>query len=135
MKKLLSLGMLMMLCSLVSAQKQAEIDFKVKEFDFGQIKEENGPVTTTFEFTNTGKEPLVISGVSASCGCTTPEWTKEPIPSKGKGLIKATYNVSGRPGPFNKSITVRSNASEPTIVLYIKGEVIPVAKPQEPAEK
>jgi hypothetical protein len=129
MKKLFFLSIFAVLFSLAYAQQSdAVFDFKAKEYDFGQIKEENGMVTTVFEFTNTGKAPLVISGVSASCGCTTPEWTKEPVPAGGKGVIKATYNATGRPGPFNKSITVRSNATEPTVILYIKGEVIPKQK-------
>lgn len=105
-----------------------EIEFKEKEHKFGQIKEEDGVAYCVFEFTNTGLAPLVISGVSASCGCTTPKWTKEPIPAGGTGSIDVAYNAKGRPGSFKKSITVRSNASESTVVLYISGEVIPRPK-------
>lgn len=130
MKKLFSLSIFIMLFTLGFAQKP-EITFKSKSYDFGKIKEENGPASTTFEFTNTGVAPLVINGVTASCGCTTPEWTKEPIPAGGKGVIKATYNATGRPGSFKKSITVRSNASEETVVLNIGGEVIPRPKSVE----
>jgi hypothetical protein len=65
----------------------------------------------------------VISNVQASCGCTTPEWPKEPIMPGATARIKASYNSQGRPGVFNKSITVTSNTSEPTKVLYIKGIV------------
>jgi hypothetical protein len=114
----------------ISAQN-AEISFKSKNHDFGKIKEEDGLASTTFEFTNTGVAPLVVNGVTASCGCTTPEWTREPIPAGGKGFIKATYNAKGRPGPFKKSITVRSNASESTVVLTIGGDVIPRPKTVE----
>ncbi|GHT58399.1 hypothetical protein FACS18945_4230 [Bacteroidia bacterium] len=130
MKKLLSISILIMLTASVFAQNP-QIEFKVKDYDFGKIKEEDGSVSTTFEFTNTGVAPLVISGVTASCGCTTPEWTKEPVPAGGKGVIKATYNAQGRPGVFKKSITVRSNATDGTVVLTIAGEVIPKPKSDE----
>ena len=119
-----------MLVTLVYAQNP-QIEFKVKDFDFGKIKEEDGAVSTTFEFINTGVAPLIISGVTASCGCTTPDWTKEPVPAGGKGIVKATYNAKGRPGVFKKSITVRSNAAEGSVVLTIAGEVTPRAKSAE----
>ncbi len=112
------------------AQK-AEIKFESKEFDFGEIKEENGPVSTVFEFQNVGQLPLVLNGVTASCGCTTPTWTKEPVAPGQKGQVKATYSVVGRPGPFRKTITVKSNASEATTQLIIKGTVIPKPKSVE----
>lgn len=88
--------------------------------DFGKIPQ-GTPASTTFEFVNNGSADLVLSNVKPSCGCTTPEYTKEPIPKGGKGYIKATYNAAGA-GVFNKSITVTSNAGDP-VVLYIKGEV------------
>ncbi len=130
MKKLFSLSIFLMIVAFGYAQ-QPVIEFKVKEFDFGKIKEADGLASTVFEFTNTGVAPLVISGVSASCGCTTPEWTKEPVAAGGKGFVKATYNASGRPGPFRKSITVKSNASEASVVLIISGEVTPRPKTTE----
>ncbi len=88
--------------------------------DFGKIPQ-GTPASTTFEFVNNGKTDLILSNVKPSCGCTTPEYTKEPIAPGGKGTIKATYNAAGA-GVFNKSITVTSNAGDP-VVLYIKGEV------------
>ena len=127
MKKLLSIGILAMFTTLVYAQSP-QIEFKEKSFDFGKIKEEDGAVSCTFEFTNTGVAPLIISGVTASCGCTTPDWTKEPIPAGATGFVKASYNPKGRPGVFKKSITVRSNATDGTVVLTISGEVIPRPK-------
>jgi Protein of unknown function (DUF1573) len=80
------------------------------------------PLTHQFEFANNGNAPLIIMGVKPSCGCTTPEWTKEPIPAGGTGFIKATYNAASI-GAFNKTITVTSNAGGNT-VLTIKGDVI-----------
>ncbi|MCS6822234.1 MAG: DUF1573 domain-containing protein [Microscillaceae bacterium] len=90
--------------------------------DFGNIPA-GTPVSVDFVVTNTGTAPLILSSVQASCGCTTPEWTKEPIPPGKSGKIKATYNAAAV-GPFNKGITVISNSvDQPTKVLYIKGEV------------
>jgi hypothetical protein len=76
-----------------------------------------------FVFKNMGSAPIVITNVRASCGCTTPQWTKEPIPPGQTGTIKAVFNSTGRPGAFNKSITVTSNATESVKVLKISGTV------------
>jgi hypothetical protein len=101
----------------------AKIIFKEEKHNFGEIPE--GPaVTTEFKFTNTGKEPLILSNVRASCGCTTPSWPKEPILPGKDGTIVVTYNTQGRPGNFTKTVTVTSNASEPNKVITINGEVI-----------
>lgn len=101
------------------------ISFEKSTHDFGKIKEADGKATYTFTFTNQGKEPLVINRVQASCGCTTPEWTKEPIAPGKKGTITATYNPTNRPGAFNKAITVHSSGSTDPVRLFIKGDVIP----------
>ena len=66
---------------------------------------------------------MVISNVQASCGCTTPKWTKEPIKPGESGAVTAIYNSKGRPGTFNKAITITSNAKTPQKVLFIKGNV------------
>ena len=112
-------------------QKSASVSYATESHNFGKINEANGSVTYAFEFTNTGSEPLIISNVKASCGCTTPEWPKEPIAPGAKNVIKAIYNPEGRPGNFNKTITVTSNADVPTKVLTISGEVIPKVKKAE----
>jgi len=130
MKKLLFFSVFAMFFSFAYAQ-EAVIEFKQTEYDFGTIKEEDGSVTTTFVFTNTGNAPLIVSGVSASCGCTTPDWSKEPIAPGATGFVKASYNTAGRPGPFRKSITVRSNATEAAITLFIAGDVIPKPKVED----
>ncbi len=102
-------------------------NFSIESHDFGTLPE--GPkVTHEFSFTNDGKEPLIISNVKASCGCTTPNWPKEPVMPGEEAVITATYNTSKRIGPFNKSITITSNAYTPTKRLYIKGKVV---KPAE----
>lgn len=94
--------------------------FKQSIHDFGTIQE--GPTAEhEFEFTNTGKEPIIISNVGASCGCTTPSYSKDPVLPGKKGTVKAIYNTQGRVAPFTKTITITSNAG--IKVLTIKGEV------------
>lgn len=89
--------------------------------DFGKIKQ-GTPVTHEFKFTNTGKTPLIITNVQASCGCTTPSWTKEEVMPGGTGFIKATYNAAAV-GQFNKTVTVTANIESGFVQLTIKGEV------------
>ncbi|MCS6991871.1 MAG: DUF1573 domain-containing protein [Chitinophagales bacterium] len=98
-----------------------EFKFETETYDFGKIPR-GIPVTHDFVFTNVGKEPIIISNVQASCGCTTPSWPKEPILPGKTGVIKVQYNAAS-PGSFNKSITIMSNAKTPTKVLYVKGMV------------
>lgn len=131
MKKLFLLSC--MLVSISMMAQQPVITFEKTTHDFGKINEADGRVTTVFEFTNEGMVPLVLTNVRASCGCTTPKWTREPIEPGAKGNITVTYNPNGRPGRFQKTVTVTSNATEPTTKLYIKGEVIP--KPVKPTEQ
>jgi len=119
MKKLV-LPLLVLVSSGLFAQ--GVLKFKSESHDFG-IVEEGVQASYTFEATNTGNQPVVISNVQASCGCTTPEWPREPIMPGATAKIKASYNSQGRPGVFNKSITVTSNTEEASKVLYIKGVV------------
>ena len=106
------------------ANAQGVIKFKNEGHDFGKI-EEGVQATHTFEFTNTGTAPVVISNAQASCGCTTPDWTKDPIMPGKTGKVTASFNSQGRPGNFSKTVTVISNSETPQIVLSIKGEVNP----------
>src|ERR1035437_4685405 len=85
---------------------------------------QGGDGNCEFSFINKGKSPLILSNVQASCGCTVPEWPKEPILPGKTGSIKVKYNTNN-PGAFNKSITVKSNAINPTVILQIKGNVTP----------
>ena len=105
--------------------KAPEISFDTLVHNFGTFPEETGKVSCTFTFKNTGGADLVLQKVKASCGCTTPEWTKTPVAPGETGTVIATYNASGRPGAFTKTITVTSNAGDKR--LTIKGEVIPKA--------
>ena len=101
--------------------KAAAFAWSQTTFDFGKIKQ-NQPVTNTFEFVNTGTEPLVISSVKASCGCTVTEYSKDPIAPGGKGFVKGTYNAA-KVGQFTKTITVNANTEDAVVQLTIKGEV------------
>ncbi|MBC9813111.1 DUF1573 domain-containing protein [Crocinitomicaceae bacterium CZZ-1] len=104
-----------------------KIEFKKDTHDYGDIKYA-ADGTCTFEFKNTGNAPLIISNAKGSCGCTVPEWTKEPINPGKTGVITVKYDTK-RPGAINKSVTITSNAvNEPNKVLRIKGNV--GAKPE-----
>ncbi len=102
----------------------ADIRFNEKQYDFGTIPEDGGPVTHFFEFTNTGSSPLVIISATASCGCTRPTYPTEPIAPGKKGKIKVTFLPEGRPGEFDKVVKVRTNAkSGQKVSLKICGTV------------
>ena len=77
-------------------QKNGKAVFTTDNHDFGSVKETDGPVTFAFDFTNGGTDPLILKDVHASCGCTTPDWPKEPILPGKKGSIKVTYNPANR---------------------------------------
>ena len=112
----------------VENPNQADITFEKETHEFGSIPQ-GVPASYTFVFKNSGKEPLIITNAAAGCGCTTPEWTKEPIKAGGKGYVKATYNAAS-PGSFNKTVTVMSNGKKSNVILYIKGDVKPVEAPK-----
>ncbi|MBQ9822678.1 MAG: DUF1573 domain-containing protein [Muribaculaceae bacterium] len=114
--------------SAIADDKYAEAKFEVKSHDFGTIKEADGPVSCTFEFTNTGDKPLLIIDAAASCGCTRPEYPSKPIKPGKKGKIKVTYSPIGRPGFFKKTVKVKTNGKERNTTLHIEGKVIPKTK-------
>ncbi|MCB0836808.1 MAG: DUF1573 domain-containing protein [Bacteroidetes bacterium] len=103
------------------AQQDHKIKFEKTTHEFGKI-EFNGPAEYTFKFTNVSEEPVTLDRVKASCGCTTPSWTKEEIAPGAEGEIKVKYNTN-RPGIFTKTVTVTYDTEEKPVVLYIKGEV------------
>ena len=126
MKRFLRLAMMLILATtisaVVSAQDKAKIVFDETTHDFGTFKESDGIQTTTFKFKNEGTVPLILNNVRASCGCTTPKWTREPVAPGAGGEIEVSYNPRNRPGAVNKTITVQSNAENPTVVLRITGK-------------
>lgn len=107
--------------TLTAQEKAAKIEFKSETVDYGEVnKGANG--VRVFEFTNTGDAPLIISKVSSTCGCTIPKKPEDPILPGKTGEIQVKYDTN-RVGPIRKAITVISNATTPTKVLKIKGEV------------
>ncbi len=109
--------------SISSSTSTADAKFDFIEHDFGTIPHAGNGVVE-FKFKNIGKEPLLISNATGSCGCTVPEYPKEPIKSGSTGAIKVSYDTK-RTGPFTKTVTVTSNSKAPTTILTIKGNVEP----------
>jgi hypothetical protein len=107
----------------VFAQQARPVQFREEIFDFGSVKEDGGPVVHEFVFTNSSNRPIKIVSVQASCGCTTPDWSKEPVAPGKTGFVQASYNPKGRPGFFNKTLTVTTDFEANPIVLQIKGNV------------
>lgn len=111
-------------CMFAMAQQQAEIKFDKTTHNFGKFSESAPKVTCTFTYTNVGNAPLIINQAVAACGCTVPEYTKEPVQPGQKGTIKVTYNGEGKfPGHFKKSITVRTNGTVEMTRLYVEGDM------------
>ena len=107
------------------AQKGPKIEFKEETINYGEVEKGKDDGIRVFEFTNTGDEPLLIKNAKSSCGCTVPEWSKDPIAPGAKGQIKVQYNMN--PGPISKTITIESNATnkpDGMVPLRIKGTVI-----------
>ncbi|HEX7071483.1 MAG TPA: DUF1573 domain-containing protein [Rhodothermales bacterium] len=102
------------------------VTFEETAFDFGAI-EEGIEATHTFEFTNTGDAPVKLVDVRPSCGCTTPRWSREPVAPGATGSVTAVYHSEGRPGPFDKGITIETDGEPQILQLRIRGEVAPVA--------
>ena len=132
MKKIIVLILALWSFTQLNAQNDSKekpvIEFEKTTHDFGKVWS-GTQVSYEFVFINKGKVPLILSSVQPSCGCTTPEWPKEPIMPNQKSKIKAMYNSGAYQGPFAKSITVNSNVGTAT-TLIIKGEVLD--KPKEP---
>ena len=116
-------------------KKAPKFKFEEETHDFGTLPD--GPdATTEFSFKNVGKEPLIITQASASCGCTVPEWPKEPILPGKKGTIKVTFHTAGKSGqPFSKTVYINSNAAtdKDRYEIYIKGNVAPATATPAPA--
>lgn len=112
----------------LQAQRMEVLKFQEVVHDFGTLREENGAVTHEFSFINHHTAPVKILQVRASCGCTTPAWSKDPIAPGASGFVQAQYNPKNRPGAFNKSLTITTDYDETPIRLYIKGSVVPKPK-------
>ena len=119
----------------VSSKDSAEFKFDVMEYNFGTINQ-GDVVNYNFNFTNNGKEPLVIAEAHGSCGCTVPDYPKQPIKKGEKAVVKVTFNSTGKSGVQDKTVTISSNAKNTPHVLHLKGTVnVPAKKEEAPAEK
>ena len=121
---------IMLPATAASSERQSggpEIEFTETVHEFGNIREDGGPVTCKFTFRNTGNAPLVIVTASASCGCTKPKFTPRPVSPGESGEVTVTYNPLGNRGEFDKTVTVRTNIKgrKGKTVLHITGAVIP----------
>src|SRR6187399_553205 len=135
-KTILSVAVILSLSSVSFAQQTAatpatatavnadgpSMKFEKEEYSFGTIKQ-GDKVEYAFDFVNTGKEPLIISEAHGSCGCTVPEWPKQPLKKGEKGTIKVTFNSAGKVGMQDKTVTITSNAADSPKILHIKGNV------------
>jgi hypothetical protein len=114
-------GMSMMAFTTQEETKVITVDRAL--YDFGTISESGGNVSAVFTLTNNTDEAIVLTNVRASCGCTTPSWTKEPIEPGKTGTVTATYSPKGHPGPFEKTVTITTTGNPEKIVVRIKGTV------------
>ena len=116
--------MLVMGIGYAHAQGQADIKFDKTTHNFGTFSENNPVVSCTFTFTNVGDAPLVIHQAVASCGCTVPEYTQEPVMPGKNGTIKITYNGTGKyPGHFKKSITLAHQRQDRNDASVVEGDM------------
>ncbi|WP_373523104.1 DUF1573 domain-containing protein [Aquiflexum sp.] len=126
MKKMFLLMVVTIFTLTAYAQEQAGpvIEFQEKSIDFGDITQ-GDKVEHTFLFKNTGNSPLMIQNVAVTCGCTAPNWPKEPIAPGTTGELKVVFNSTGKMGKQNSVIRVYSNASEPIEKVSLISNVLP----------
>ncbi len=97
--------------------------FEEERFDFGQVMD-GEKVTHVFNFTNTGKEPLILSNARGSCGCTVPDWPRDPIAPGESGEIKVEFNTKGKKGKRSQRVTITANTDPAESFIYMDGEVL-----------
>ena len=122
MKKVLTLVLMLTTIAVFAQNEVKDAKFSESVYKFGKIKH-NVPATHIFTVTNTGDKPLIIEFASASCGCTTPEYSKDPILKGKTATIKVTYNAANM-GAFKKDVTVKFASAQQPVVLSIEGEVV-----------
>lgn len=124
MKKLMVLILILFAVASGWCQQVEQLIFREKVYDFGNIEESRGAADHEFIFTNNSGRPVKILSVHASCGCTTPGWSQSPVAQGKTGFIKASFDPKGRPGYFNKSLTITTDLDANPIILEIKGQVV-----------
>jgi hypothetical protein len=107
----------------VAAARKPTMDFKDTLHDFGQVHEDE-IVQYNFEFTNHGKNPLIITSAAGSCGCTVPDYPHDPIEPGKNGVLRVSFNSAGKSGHQEKSVSLHTNTLRGTEMLYIKAEVV-----------
>lgn len=100
--------------------------FAEETFDFGTV-EEGEVVSHTYTFTNTGSEPLILSNAKGSCGCTVPDWPREPIAVGETAELTVTFNSKNKKGKRDQKVTITANTNPPQTFIHLKGEVTPAA--------
>jgi Protein of unknown function (DUF1573) len=105
----------------------AKMTFETSQYEYGTVKE-GVVVKYDFKFKNTGRVPLLISDCRSSCGCTVPDWPKDPIPVGGSGVISAKFNTEGKQAHQRKEITISANTNPSSSVVALSGEVAPKKK-------
>ena len=105
------------------AQTGPKIEFKEETINYGEVEKGKDDGIRVFEFTNTGDAPLIIKNAKSSCGCTVPEWPKEPIAPGKSGEIKVVFDSNGKSGAQSKRVTIVSNTNPPESFLYLEGDV------------
>ncbi|MBE6331486.1 MAG: DUF1573 domain-containing protein [Bacteroidales bacterium] len=128
LKKILSILVSMVVFN--AAWAAGEIKFEKTTHDFGTIRESSGDVSVEFAFTNVGDGPLLILRAASSCGCTVPDYPHQPLRAGQGGVIKVTYHAKGRPGPFQKTVTIYDNTQKRTQVT-IMGNVVSTTTPED----
>ena len=111
------------------AEEERTVKFQEKVHDFGDVPQSVGSLTHTFRFKNVSDKPFVVHNVISSCGCTTPQWTKQPIRPSEEGEIKVTFTNDQGPYPFDKTLTVYISGLNRPVILRIRGNVIDRNKP------
>ncbi|MBQ6291267.1 MAG: DUF1573 domain-containing protein [Bacteroidales bacterium] len=111
------------------AQNESSVSLDKSVHDFGDIYTDQGPVSCTFTFTNTGSKPILLLSVVASCGCTDVDWTREPIQPGKKGTVQATFDNNDGPYPFDKTVTVYVSDIKKPYVLHLRGSAHENARP------
>ena len=106
----------------VPAGPTTEMTFAETSYDFGTVTE-GEKVSHTYAFTNTGDEPLILSNAKGSCGCTVPQWPKEPIPVGGSGEVVVEFNSRGKAGDRNQKVTITGNTNPAQTIIFLKGTV------------
>jgi hypothetical protein len=114
----------------LSPEEAAQITFEENSFDFGTL-EEGDKVEHVFKFTNTSTNPLTISNARGSCGCTVPEWPRDPIAPGEEGEIKVKFDSKGKKGQQNKTVTITANTLPANTMLTIKSDVVALEKDGE----